>query len=680
MISGIPTVTGTFNVTLTATDSSSPADTGSQPYTIVVSGSLLLAPASLPAAQINVPYSQTISANGGTTPYTYAVTSGVLPPGLVLDPSTGIISGIPTVTNTYIFTITATDSSSPAETGSQTYTIVVSGTLVLSPASLSAAQLGVAYTETIVASNGTAPYTYAVTSGALPPGLSLNASTGVISGIPTVTSTYNFTITATDSSTPANAGLKAYTIVVSGSLILSPTSLPLGQLNMPYGPQTIVASGGTAPYTYAITAGALPPGLSLNTSTGVISGTPTVTSTYNFTITATDSNSPANTGSQAYAIVISGSLPILPTSLPDGALSTVYGPVTISASGGVAPLTYTVSVGSLPPGLTLNPSTGVISGTPTVANTYNFTITVTDSGSPMSTGSRAYTIVIAPWAYVVSFNTGTVSACSVNANGSLAPCSSSTPVGTFAGPLALAINPQHTYIYVTNNPARLASYCNIAADGSVGTCNSVSTGDTHAPAGITINASGSVAYIANEDGNTVSYCPIVSGALGTCTPQSDPLFDYPIAVTVDSMNRWIFVLNFNSGKVAVCPIQPGGSLAACTALSPATPFAGPLGIALNSDSSLAFITSNDAGGSISVCTISQVDGSLSSCSTFSSMTFSTPRGIAINATNTKAYVANEANETSQISICDLNPLTGAVTGCALDTTNTFDKPEGVALS
>ena len=282
-----------------------------------------------------------------------------------------------------------------SDTTPKNLVIVTTGPLAINPPSLPPATLNTAYSQTLTASEGVPPYTYAVTSGSLPTGLSLDSTTGVISGTPTTDSTYNFTITGTDSRTPtADTGSQAYSIVVTGPLPLSPTSLPGATLNTAYS-QAVTANEGVPPYTYAVTSGSLPSGLSLNSSTGVISGTPTTESTYNFTITATDSQTPtADTGSQAYSIVVTGLLTISPDSLPSARVGRRYNQ-TVTASGGVAPYSYTITSGSLPAGLSLNGATGVISGRPSSVIGSSFTITATDSQTPTAnTGSMPYTITI----------------------------------------------------------------------------------------------------------------------------------------------------------------------------------------------------------------------------------------------------------------------------------------------
>ena len=168
--------------------------------------------------------------------------------------------------------------------------------IVISPASLPAATEGVAYSQALSASGGTAPYTYAITSGALPAGLTLS-SAGLLSGTPTVDGAFVFRVTATDA-VPAT-GSRNYLLAVAAIVIaISPSDVPDGQEGVAYS-QAITASGGIAPYTYAVTAGTLPAGLSLSAA-GVLSGTPSADGSYSFTVTATDAGS--NTGARAYAM------------------------------------------------------------------------------------------------------------------------------------------------------------------------------------------------------------------------------------------------------------------------------------------------------------------------------------------------------------------------------------------
>ncbi len=184
------------------------------------------------------------------------------------------------------------------------YTFVCSGcpTITLSPTALPNATVGTSYNETITAGGGAAPYQFSVSSGSLPPGLTL-AQGGLLSGIPVAAGSYSFTITAT----AANLcpGSRSYTVIVTApcpAITFDPLTLPTGIVGTSYN-QTLTATGGTAPYSFAVTSGALPPGLSLSSS-GSLSGIPSQASTFNFTVRATDANN--CTGSRSYSLTING--------------------------------------------------------------------------------------------------------------------------------------------------------------------------------------------------------------------------------------------------------------------------------------------------------------------------------------------------------------------------------------
>ncbi len=281
-------------------------------------------PATLPNGVVGTPYSQTVSAVGGTAPYTFTVSSGALPNGLTLNATTGVISGTPTAAGTFNFTITATDTNGCP--GSRAYSIVIPlpgcPVITVNPATLPPGVIGIPYSQTVSAVGGTAPYTFTVSSGALPPGLMLNATTGVISGTPTTAGQFSFTITATDAT--GCPGSRPYSIVIPvvpgcPFITVSPARLPPAVLGIPYS-QTISASGGTPPYTFTVSSGALPPGLTLSATSGttaLISGTPTAVGPFSFTITATDAN--GCPGSRAYFL----QRPDGPPAPPGGAVPTL---------------------------------------------------------------------------------------------------------------------------------------------------------------------------------------------------------------------------------------------------------------------------------------------------------------------------------------------------------------------
>jgi hypothetical protein len=259
-----------------------------------------LSPTTLPAIGVGGNYQQTLTASGGTSPYSFTLTSGTLPTGLQLSPG-GVLSGKPTAAGTFTFTVTASDSSgSPGPfSGTQSYTVNVVA-VTLGPTTLPITQVGASYQQTLTASGGAAPYTFRLTSGTLPAGVKLS-TTGVLSGQPTAVGSFMFTVTASDASGSPGpfSGSKTYTVKVV-SITLAPITLPGTQAGASYR-QTLTASGGTGPYTYKVTSGTLPTGLTLS-GAGVLSGTPTRSGTFTFTVQATDKN--GNTGTHTWKVTV----------------------------------------------------------------------------------------------------------------------------------------------------------------------------------------------------------------------------------------------------------------------------------------------------------------------------------------------------------------------------------------
>ena len=300
---------------------------------------------SLPGGTVGTTYTTTLAATGGTTPYTWSVTTGSLPAGLSLDAATGVVSGTPTASGTSSFTVQATDSSSPAQIATANLSITVSpaepADLSVTTTSLPGGTVGTTYTTTVAATGGTTPYTWSVPTGSLPAGLSLDASTGVIGGTPTTVGTARFTVQATDSSSPAQTATANLSIAMSAApvtLSVTTTSLPGGTVGAAYA-ATLAATGGTTPYAWSVSSGNLPAGLGLDSSTGVISGTPTTPGTASFTVQATGSSSPAQMATHTLSIEVSreGSSQIIGNVFSSGS------PAETEANG-LSPVTISIEV------------------------------------------------------------------------------------------------------------------------------------------------------------------------------------------------------------------------------------------------------------------------------------------------------------------------------------------------
>ena len=261
----------------------------------------------LPPGTASLSYSATLQASGGSGGYRWTVLAGSLPAGLALDAVTGSISGIPTMAGSSTFTVRATDLGDAANVADRSFTIDIASPplppIVVTTTTVANGTVGTAYSATLSASGGTGSYVWSVSAGTLPAGLSLS-TTGVISGTPTTAATTTFTVRATDVTGSGYAD-RALTITIapqpSGAVTITTTKLPDAHRLSPYS-IGIATSGGTLPFSWSITSGALPPGLSLNSAMGIISGTPTQVGNWNFTVRVVDSASPTTTATRSFSI------------------------------------------------------------------------------------------------------------------------------------------------------------------------------------------------------------------------------------------------------------------------------------------------------------------------------------------------------------------------------------------
>ncbi len=238
--------------------------------------------------------SPAITVTGGTSPFTFSVATGTLPSGLTLNTSTGAITGTPTAAGS--FTIKVTDAN--GLTAATTCPFTITGGPVLSCPATSSGVVGTAFNSpALMVTGGTPPYIFSVATGALPPGLMLNTSTGAITGTPTAAG--SFTVQVKDANGVVGSGTCPFTFTV-GNVLLTCSTTNTGVVGVAFNSPALIVSGGTPPYTFSVATGALPPGLTLNTSTGAITGTPTATGS--FTIQVKDANGVVSTGTCAYSI------------------------------------------------------------------------------------------------------------------------------------------------------------------------------------------------------------------------------------------------------------------------------------------------------------------------------------------------------------------------------------------
>ncbi len=412
-LSGTPTSAGTYEFGIAVEDARDQRAT--RTFTVVIEARqvvpLTIDTAALPDGQVGAAYQQDLVASGGSgAGYVWALSTGSLPPGLtIVAGSPARLSGTPTHAGRFDFELRVVDSANASQR--KTYSVTVAPApvaLAITTASLPAGQVGAAYSATLNAVGGsTSGYSWAVSAGALPPGLQLAASGtpgAALDGTPTAAGTFSFTVRVTDS-----AGAQAtaqLSIVVAAAVIavqIAPPTLPSGTVGVPYQADigTVPGTGSDAGYTWSVASGALPPGITLQlmgTPSTRVSGTPTTAGTYTATLQVFDSN--VTTDTEQVTIEVLDAVVVTTMTVPNGVEGTAYAPTQLAATGGTGMgFMWSVSAGALPAGLTLSAS-GLLSGTPTANGTFDFTARVVDSSGRV--GTRAFMFTIAPGLSIVT--------------------------------------------------------------------------------------------------------------------------------------------------------------------------------------------------------------------------------------------------------------------------------------
>ena len=408
--SGTPTTPGSFVFVLTLTDSGgTPAGglpsaavkhasvgptsaTGN--YTIRIAGVndfQITTAQTLPNGAMGQSYSTTLAASGGAAPYKWQLVNGTLPAGLTLSTG-GVLAGTPSTAGAAALLIQATDTTGAVATASFLLRIANPNVPAINATPAPPAGLvSVPYQAGFSALGGKLPYTWSIGAGSLPPGLSLNPQSGALGGTPSQAGNFPFTVQVTDSARVS--ATQAFTIRVNtATLQIAPSpAIPNATLNVPY-VFGLSVTGGTAPYTWSLSAGSLPGGFSIDSSSGVLSGTAATTGVYPFTVSVADAK--FGVASQQYQLTVqSNALTITTSSLPPATVGAAY-TFGLQEANGSPPWTWSVASGSPPPGIQLASDSGMLAGTPTSAGSFAFTVQVTDGTT--ATARANFTLVVNP--------------------------------------------------------------------------------------------------------------------------------------------------------------------------------------------------------------------------------------------------------------------------------------------
>ena len=330
VLSGTPLSLGNFSFSVRATDANGCAGTNGFAVAITCP-TITVGPASLPSVLLGSAYSQALSASGGLGSYSYAVTGGVLPAGLNLS-AAGVLSGAPSAIGTSSFTVTATDGNGCA--GSQLCTLAVTGAPpVITQQPLSGTNVLGTDASFSVAGSGTPAPTYEwQLNGTAIPGAT---SSSLLRSAVTYGDAGSYRVVLSNVAGSVTSAVATLTVVCP-SVTVGPATLPGGVVGSAYS-QNLTASGGLGTYSYSVTGGTLPAGLSLS-SAGVLSGTPSAIGTNSFTATATDTY--GCSGSQTYTVAVAGVPPVI-TQQPQSVTVVAAGSASFSVvASGTAPLSY----------------------------------------------------------------------------------------------------------------------------------------------------------------------------------------------------------------------------------------------------------------------------------------------------------------------------------------------------
>lgn len=373
VLSGTPPAPGTFSLTVVVSDASGSGIAAKGFSLTVLAQPVVITNSSpLPASTLGTAYSYRFTASGGVAPYHWSVATG-LPEGLRLDSGTGVLSGTPQTWGNFSLPVQVTDSLGTTEVKTFILPIHLPAVSILTASPLPEGTVGTPYSQTLLPSGGTSPYTWSLSSGQLPGGLALDANAGRIAGIPAGTGTFSFTIGVRESG--GATASKPFTLNIRAPVLTITTAAPLpgGGTGVDYS-QSFAVTGGVAPYTWSLTGDGVP-GLLLSPA-GVLSGMPSSAGTFNLTVNVRDSGGAAT--SKVFSLTITARPLAFATNvqLPDATVGAAYS-APAAVTGGTPP--YTWSVNDLPEGLSIHTATGVITGTPVVPGPALFTVRVIDT-------------------------------------------------------------------------------------------------------------------------------------------------------------------------------------------------------------------------------------------------------------------------------------------------------------
>ncbi len=417
VLSGTPAAgtSGTYPITFTASNGVLP--NASQNFTLTVSQAPLFTSAASATFTVGTAGTFTVTASGLPTPALSS--SGTLPSGVTFNSSTGVLGGTPAAGTGKTYPITFTASNGALPNATQSFTLTVNQSPAITSAASAQFTVGLVSSFTVTATGFPSP-TFSET-GALPSGVTLNSTTGVLGGTPATGTTGTYPVTVTASNVVGTNATQSFTLTVASAVAPTITSAAGTSFNAGIsGTFTVTATGSPSP-AINLTSGTLPSGVIFTATTHVLSGTPATGTAGTYPLTFTASNGVLPNATQNFTLTVNATTAPTITSANATTFSVgTAGSFTVTATGKPTP-TYSWS-GTFPSGLSFNSTTGVLSGTPAAGTggTYPLTFIALNGVGANATQSFTLTVNQAPAitsAASTAFGVGVSASFTVTASG-----------------------------------------------------------------------------------------------------------------------------------------------------------------------------------------------------------------------------------------------------------------------
>jgi len=647
-----PGTGGSYPLTFKAANGVLPDAT--QAFTLVVNQAPAITSANTTTFTVGSSGSFTVTATGSPLP-SLTLTAGVLPSGVTFTSATGLLSGTPAAGTGGSYSLTFTAANGVAPNATQSFTLTVNQAPVLTSADTATFTVGSAGTFTVSATGFPTP-TLALATGSLPAGVSFAPATGMLSGTPAPGTAGSYALSFTASNGVLPVAMQSFTLVVDQGPAITSANTTTFTAGTP-GTFAVTATGAPAP-TLALTGGSLPSGVTFTAATGVLAGTPVAGTGGSYPLTFTASNGVGTNATQSFTLVVNQAPAITSANITTFVVGTA-GSFTVTVTGFPAS-TLALSGGTLPPGVTFAPATGLLTGTPAAGSGGIRTLVFTATNGVAPNATQTFTLVVNEAPAITSSNTttftlGVARSFTVTSTGYPAPGLAMTAgtlptgvtfdpaTGVLSGTPASGTVGNYPLTFTASNgvaPAATQSFTLVVNQSPVFTSAATTTFMVGAAGSFTVTASGTPVPILVQTGGVLPAGVTFSPATGVLsgTPAAGVGGTYPLQFTAsngvvpDATQSFTLVVNqgpaFTSPATATFTVGVAGSFTVTGSGFPAPTFT------LTSGSLPAGVTFTAASGVLGGTPAAGSAGSYP-------VAFTALNGVAPNATQAFTLVVNQ---------------------------------------